>query len=101
MTTTFTLRPELMLTACDTIAPHRVTPPGPTDVEAASGAIGCGSMLLPDGTPVLVLSVHMADGDTRMALLDADATERFMRLLEEPMLSCMAAQAKHDSGTIN
>lgn len=87
MSDTFTLEPKLLLLPCLAVVPERITEIAPGDIEREFGAIGVGSALSPNNKPLLVLSIHLPDGDARMAVLDAEDCARMLPVLQDTLIA--------------
>ncbi|MCE7797882.1 hypothetical protein LWE61_15130 [Sphingobium sufflavum] len=75
------LYPDLTLLRSPVIKPERISPVARTDVERDVGAVGVGSMLMPDGEPVVFLSLHQPDGETVISYLNQTRLGMLFELL--------------------
>lgn len=101
MSETFLLHPELRLMPCLTIEPREMKPLAMDGDEYEFGALGIGSLVLPDGATALVLSVHMPDGAARMAVLNSDDCQRMLPVLENALLSSTIAAPPASDDAVN
>ena len=75
------IRPLLMLMPCPIMKPVRVVAESPHDIEHGEGAIGVGTVQMPDGSAVLALSMHTPEGDVLIGRLDEDTFEQLGLLI--------------------
>lgn len=85
-----TIRPLLALMPCPIMKPLRVVAESPLDIENDQGAMGVGLADMPDGSAILVLSMHAPDGETLIGRLDEDTFEKLGLLINSQVAELRA-----------